>query len=337
MRSSFLRFATAVALLLMTSAALQAQDATQDSTPPASQPPPSAPHRIRIGGNVQAAKLKFQPLPIYPEIAKTARISGTVILHVIIAKDGSVQEVQFISGPPLLMRSAMNAVKQWKYEPTTLNGEPVEVDTTISVVFTLGGSAQSPATPPASGAAAQSPIASASPIAAADIDPQLKADILHFLDVTHAVDRSQTAGRAAFETLRPQLLAAMPNTPNREKIVTVYSEKLVSLFQGAEFTDRLVAIYAKYFSDDDVKALAQFYETPAGQHFNDHMSDVMTDGMKVGQQLAAENLQRIFSELCREYPELQGQAQFCQASSDKKSQLFPPALPTTSAASAALN
>ena len=77
--------------------------------------------------------------PIYPPIAKTAHVSGTVILHAIIAKDGTVQELQYVSGPPLLMRSAMDAVQQWRYQPTQLNGEPVEVDTTISVVFTLGG------------------------------------------------------------------------------------------------------------------------------------------------------------------------------------------------------
>jgi periplasmic protein TonB len=104
-------------------------------------PPPPKPvqQRIRVGGNVQAAKLIRQPLPVYPQIAKTAHIQGTVVLHAIIDKDGSVVEVQYVSGPPLLMRSAMDAVKQWRYQPTTLNGEAVQVDTTISVVFTLGG------------------------------------------------------------------------------------------------------------------------------------------------------------------------------------------------------
>lgn len=105
-------------------------------------PPPPKPvvqQRIRVGGNVQAAKLIRQPLPIYPQIAKTAHIQGTVVLHAIIDKDGSVIEVQYVTGPPLLMRAAMDAVKQWRYQPTTLNGEAVQVDTTISVVFTLGG------------------------------------------------------------------------------------------------------------------------------------------------------------------------------------------------------
>lgn len=113
--------------------ALSAQQSSTQ-TPAAEQPA-----RIRVGGNVMAAKLAHQVLPIYPEIAKTAHISGTVVLHAIVGKDGSVRQLQFVSGPPLLMRSAMDAVRQWQYEPTLLNGEPVEVDTTVSVVFTLGG------------------------------------------------------------------------------------------------------------------------------------------------------------------------------------------------------
>jgi periplasmic protein TonB len=108
---------------------------TNGGPPP---PPPKTPDRIRVGGNVQQANLIHQVMPMYPEIAKTAHIQGTVILHAIISKEGTVQELQYISGPPLLMRSAMDAVRQWRYRPTLLNGEPVQVDTTISVVFTLG-------------------------------------------------------------------------------------------------------------------------------------------------------------------------------------------------------
>ena len=102
-------------------------------------PPPPKPVEVqRIGGNVMAANLIRKVDPIYPQIAKTAHISGTVILHAIIAKDGTIQELQFSSGPPLLMRSAMDAVKQWRYKPTLLNGQPVKVDTTITVIFNLG-------------------------------------------------------------------------------------------------------------------------------------------------------------------------------------------------------
>jgi protein TonB len=88
---------------------------------------------------VAAANLIRQVQPVYPAIAKTAHISGTVVLHAVISKDGTIQELTYISGPPLLMKNAMDAVRQWRYKPTLLNGEPVDVDTTISVVFTLGG------------------------------------------------------------------------------------------------------------------------------------------------------------------------------------------------------
>jgi protein TonB len=107
---------------------------------PAGPPPPptSTPQRIRVGGNVEAASLINKVEPQYPPIAKTAHVSGTIILHAIIGKDGAIRELQFVSGPPLLMKSAMDAVKEWRYKPTMLNGEAVEVDTTIDVVFSLG-------------------------------------------------------------------------------------------------------------------------------------------------------------------------------------------------------
>lgn len=107
----------------------------------AAPPPPPKPTqtRIRVGGNVQAASLTHKVDPVYPQIAKTAHVSGTVVLHAIIAKDGTIQQLEYVSGPPLLMRAAMDAVREWRYKPTLLNGEAVEVDTTIQVVFTLGG------------------------------------------------------------------------------------------------------------------------------------------------------------------------------------------------------
>jgi len=101
-------------------------------------PPPKPVEQIRVGGNVMAAALIRQVPVVYPQIAKTAHISGTVVLHAIIAKDGTVQELQFMSGPPLLMRAAMDAVKQWRYRPTLLNGQAVKVDTTVTVIFNLG-------------------------------------------------------------------------------------------------------------------------------------------------------------------------------------------------------
>jgi protein TonB len=100
-------------------------------------PKPVTPQRIKVGGNVQSAKLVRQPRPVYPPLAKQARISGVVRLSAIISKDGTIQHLEVISGHPLLVPSALEAVKQWVYQPTLLNGEPVEVQTQIDVNFTL--------------------------------------------------------------------------------------------------------------------------------------------------------------------------------------------------------
>jgi protein TonB len=100
-------------------------------------PPKPAQQRIRQGGQVQAAKLVNKVQPMYPPLARQTRISGTVRLHAIIAKNGTVEQLEVISGHPLLVQAALDAVRQWKYQPTTLNGENVEVDTTIDVIFSL--------------------------------------------------------------------------------------------------------------------------------------------------------------------------------------------------------
>jgi protein TonB len=90
-----------------------------------------------VGGQVEAANLLRQIKPGYPPLAKQARIQGTVRFNAIIAKDGTIQNLQVVSGHPMLVQSALEAVRQWVYKPTLLNGEPVEVITTIDVNFTL--------------------------------------------------------------------------------------------------------------------------------------------------------------------------------------------------------
>lgn len=111
------------------------------STPIAAPPPPppkvETPKRIRVGGQVQQARLVSQPKPVYPPLAKQARIQGTVRLEAVISKTGTIEELRVVSGHPLLVQSALDAVRQWRYQPTFLNNEPVEVATTIDVNFTL--------------------------------------------------------------------------------------------------------------------------------------------------------------------------------------------------------
>lgn len=107
--------------------------------PSAAPPPPkpAAPKRIRISTGVQEAKLVQKVQPVYPPLARQARISGTVRLEAIIARDGSIQNLRVIEGHPLLVQAALDAVRRWRYEPTLLNNEPVEVITLIDVIFKM--------------------------------------------------------------------------------------------------------------------------------------------------------------------------------------------------------
>jgi protein TonB len=108
--------------------------------PPPTLPPPPKPvdtHPIRTSSGTQAAKLIYQVKPEYPQLAKITHTQGVVVLEALIRRDGSIDSLRVISGHQLLTQSALDAVKQWKYQPTLLNGEPVEVVTTVTVTFTL--------------------------------------------------------------------------------------------------------------------------------------------------------------------------------------------------------
>ncbi len=95
------------------------------------------PARIPVKGDVQAAKVLKRVTPSYPDASRREGLQGTVRLHAIIGKDGGVEQVRVIRGYCSLSEVSLPAVKQWRYTPTLLNGEPVEVDTTIDVIFTL--------------------------------------------------------------------------------------------------------------------------------------------------------------------------------------------------------
>jgi TonB family protein len=128
----------------------KASAAGSSYAPPPPPPPPvpsansqqaaksqQAPQRINVGGNIQQANLIRKVDPVYPPLAQQARIQGVVRFTATIGKDGSVQNLTLVSGHPLLIESARQAVKQWVYKPVLLNGELVEVVTTIDVDFAL--------------------------------------------------------------------------------------------------------------------------------------------------------------------------------------------------------
>jgi protein TonB len=99
----------------------------------------ATPQRVRVSSGVQSGLLVNKPQPAYPPLARQARIQGKVVLQALISKDGNIENLQLISGHPMLAPAAIEAVKRWKYKPYLLNGEPVEVETTVEVNFTLAG------------------------------------------------------------------------------------------------------------------------------------------------------------------------------------------------------
>jgi protein TonB len=99
---------------------------------------PRAPISLNVSSGVMAGNLLVKTLPQYPAIPKAAHIQGTVVLQATISESGSIQNLRVISGHPMLQQAAMDAVRSWRYKPYLLNGEPVEVETTINVVFNLG-------------------------------------------------------------------------------------------------------------------------------------------------------------------------------------------------------
>jgi TonB family protein len=110
-------------------------NASKEATP--SPLPDKGTKPIRIGGNVQAARILHRVQPEYPEIARNERLQGTVRLHTIIGKDGSISRLVVLRGYCSLAKASLQAVSQWRYTPTLLFGQPVEVDTTIDVTFAL--------------------------------------------------------------------------------------------------------------------------------------------------------------------------------------------------------
>jgi len=106
---------------------------------PVAVPKQAIPNRVRVSAGVQQGNLISQVKPTYPAIAKSARIQGAVVLQAEISKQGTIENLRVISGHPMLVQNALDAVKQWRYKPYLLNGEPVPVETTITVNFTLSG------------------------------------------------------------------------------------------------------------------------------------------------------------------------------------------------------
>jgi len=293
-----------------------AQDAPSPDPNSKNLPPTKEVHihlqRVKQGGAVAAARLINRVQPVYPPLARQTRVSGAVRLHAIIGKDGNILQLEVLSGHPLLVQSALDAVHQWKYRPVSLEGDPVEVDTTIDVIYSLAEDVQEKA--PQLMTLAHRPI-----------DSALREDLVKLMQLSSSADRAAFGARKAIEPMRPMMFRNVGDEALRQKIVDSYEEKLVAIFNTDDFREGVITAYAKYFDDDDVKKLIAFYDTPLGRKFNDVMPQFSSDLIELGQRLAKDRIPLILRELCNEYPDdLAGKLPDCTApDKDKKSQLMP--------------
>jgi TonB family protein len=120
---------TALALGMHVNAAPASADSNATKTP----------RQLSVPAAVMSRNLTNKAVPIYPPAAKKARIQGTVVLGAVIGKDGNIKSLRVLSGPSELQQSALDAVRQWTYKPYLLNGDPIEVETTVNIVYSLQG------------------------------------------------------------------------------------------------------------------------------------------------------------------------------------------------------
>ena len=153
-----------------------------------STPAPAGP--MKVAAKIMAGQIIKRVDPIYPPVAKASQVQGTVVLSAIIGKDGSVEKLIVVSGPPMLIRSAIDAVSQWQYKPFLLNGQPIEVATTINVNYTFGGNAPA-ATPGPQSSLQSEPSARSIPELVSKVEPeyspQARAAKVHGVDTLSLV------------------------------------------------------------------------------------------------------------------------------------------------------
>jgi TonB family protein len=170
--------------------------------------------KVEVPADVIAGLLLQKTDPVYPPVAKAARIQGTVVLQATISKSGSVEDLHVVTGQALLQEAALSAVRTWRYRPYLVNGEPVKVQTTINVIFTLGVLSAAPAAPapaapaPAESAPAAPAPAEPAPAPAPTAQPVSVAEVELPTPVINVAAQSETYEFAAWEAT---LKAATPS------------------------------------------------------------------------------------------------------------------------------
>lgn len=263
------------------------------------------PMRMRVAADVPRAI--SQTPPVYPQSALDQRVEGKVVLHLIIGGDGAVKEANAMSGPAILAASAVEAVKQWKYEPMRLNVAPVELDTTVTLNFLLG--------PPATVSVNNRPLGAFSteestlrrqthpPLPA--VDPETAAEIRRLLEAT-GMNKAVVAFFGSHSPgIRALLLKDLPASVDREKVAKRFQEELQKRIASGQVLDVVIPIYAKHFTREEIKSFLAFYESPAGKRYAEEAPSLVSEINNAAAPYWMDTvLPEIFQQMSGEYPEL---------------------------------
>jgi TonB family protein len=261
--------------------------------------------RMRVAPNVP--KPTSQTPPVYPQTAIDQRVEGDVILHLIINGDGTVKESSALSGPALLIQSAIEAVRQWQYLPVSFNGTPLEMDTTVTVNYVLG--------PPPRVTVNNQPLSAFSPEESglrrqlrpslATVDADTAADIRRLLELTGMRNVVTAFFGSHLLGIRAQLFKDLPASVDREKVVNRFQDELQKRIASGQVLDAVIPIYAKHFTHEEIKSFLAFYESPAGRRYAQEASSLMWEVNDAGAPYWMDTvLPEIFKRMADEYPEL---------------------------------
>jgi TonB family protein len=265
----------------------------QDSS---AQPGSTSPRKVTLSSGLAAGMRTGGDMPVYPAIAKAAHIQGTVVLRATISTQGTVENLVVISGPPMLQTAAMNAVKTWTYKPYLLNGQPVEVQTQVNVIFSLPPSGGADQQPPAPGAQAGQSTESIQ-VMGAWTPPGTTSDDMkppeHPITPDQAQQLMQLTGIAALQRkmldgLMPSLRQSMPPYMP-DDVLTDFEDRLV----GGDMQALIVSAYQRHFSSEDADAMIAFYKTPAGRRAVLMMPVLMKELQEGGAQLGQETMRKV--------------------------------------------
>jgi len=251
----------------------------------------SKPTRIRVSARV--ARTTIQMPPIYPQAAIDQKIEGNVVLHLIIAKDGSVKDLTVVSGAALLSDSAVDSVKQWRYQPVRLNGDPVEVDTTVTLNYVIGPPAivlvnDQPLTessPAALGRAEQQSVPVSAQQASAD-SPATDEDVERYLEAVHSHDMMKQMMEQMSKPLHQMVHEQFEKDKDKlpadfETHLNQMVDEMLNAVPVDEMMQAMVPVYRKHFTKGDIDALIAFYSAPTGQKMLKEMPAIMAETMRV--------------------------------------------------------